>query len=844
MLRAALKSLLGRKVRLLMSTFAIVLGAAFVVGTLAFSDTLSRSFAAIFASSVGDVVVEPEGAAEVQGFGGDTDITLTAELVEQLAGVDGAARADGNVEEQGVFPIAEDGKVIGGQGAPGLGVNWSDAPPGNGIEGLQIIDGRPPEKAGEVAMDEVAAEKAGYEVGDTVGFSTSGAEPSIEATLVGTVGYRDGGSLAGASIAAFDTATAQELFTAPGEFDNIWVTAEDGVSQEELRDNVADELPEGVDALTGDDAADEAATQLLEAISFLRTFLLIFAGVSLIVGGFLIVNTFSILVAQRGRELALLRALGASRRQVTRSVLVESFVVGVVGGTLGMGLGYVLALGIRALFATFGLDLSGYDLVIRPTTWLACYGVAIVVTMIAAWLPARKAARIAPIEALRDDVALPETSIRHRLLGGVVLCLLGAVSLGLGLFTDVPKGGWLVGAGVFGLLMGVTAASAWLSRPYLLAMRALYQRLFGQVGNLAGQNSLRNPRRTTATASALMIGLALAGTMSIVGASAKATVDKAVDENFVGDYIVSSTFAQSFSPSIARQMAKVDGVDEVVRLRAQQVEIERGSVSFVTATDRNALTGLLDLSVVDGSLDGFSGLSVVVDEGYAEDEDLAVGDTITAYFGDKEFPLEVVAIYAENPLAGQVLMTVDAFTEMGYADKDSFLVVDADPGSRADLEEIVADSPLVSVLDQREFAQQQREPIDQMVLLIFALLGLALIIAVLGIVNTLALSVIERTREIGLLRAIGVSRGQMRRMVVLESILISLLGAILGVLMGIGFGLALMQSLKDEGLDVIAVPWGQLAIYLVAAVVVGVLAAVLPALRAARLDVLKAIATE
>ena len=354
---------------------------------------------------------------------------------------------------------------------------------------------------------------------------------------------------------------------------------------------MSERLPDDVEAVTGDTAADEAATDLLDAISFLRTFLLIFAGISLVVGAFLIVNTFSILVAQRSRELALLRALGASKRQVTRSVLFEAFLVGVVGSTLGLGLGVLLAMGIRALFANFGLDLTGQSLIFAPRTVLACYVVGVLVTMAAAWLPARRTARIAPVQALRDDIALPETSIHRRLLVGTVAIVVGAAAMGAGLFADVPRGGWVLGFGILVVLLGVTAVSPVISRPFLAAAQAVFRRLFGTVGNLAGQNSLRNPRRTTATASALMIGLALAGTMAILGDSAKASVDRAVEENFVGDYIVSSVFGEPFSPSIAGEMAKVDGIDRVVRQRWGQAErdgdffgiagIDPGDASFL-----------------------------------------------------------------------------------------------------------------------------------------------------------------------------------------------------------------------------------------------------------------------
>jgi putative ABC transport system permease protein len=855
MIRAALKSLLGRKVRLLMSTFAIVLGVAFVAGSLIFSDTLSRSFTALFASTVGDVVVRPEGGTTADGA--PSTVTLPASLVEQLRDVPGAARVDGNVNAFGVFVVSKDGKVVSGFGPPAIGGNWSDAPAGHGLQGLAIIEGHEPHGPDEVVFDERTAERAGYAVGDKVDIIPStaialptGGEPTaparIQPTLVGIAGFPSGGSLNGATYAAFDTPTAQDLFLGGEDaYTDIWVTADDGVSQEQLRDDVEPVLSDGVEAVTGDVAADESASDLMEAISFLTTFLLIFAGISLVVGAFLIVNTFSILVAQRSRELALLRALGASKRQVMWSVQLEAFVLGVLGATIGLGLGVLLAMGIRALFANFGLDLSGQPLIFAPRTFIASYSVGILVTMAAAWLPARRTGRIAPVQAMRDDVALPESSLRRRLVWGLALTLVGLVALALGLFVDLPRSGWQVGGGVLAILLGVAAMSPVISRPFLALARASFARAFGSVGNLAGQNSLRNPRRTAATASALMIGLALACTMAIVGDSAKASVDKSVSENFVGDFVVSNVIGQGFAPTIGDQMQQVDGVDRVVRERfnAAERDGDRQAVAAVDPTD----VGPLELDITDGDATGLAAGSVLIQRFWADDEDLEVGDDLTFDMPAGERTYTIGGIFEDNPVVvSPVLMTLDDYADAGFPATDNVLILftDDSPGIQERLDAVVVDLPVVTVKDQAAFAQEQREPIDQFVLMIFALLGLALVIAVLGIVNTLALSVIERTREVGLLRAIGLSRAQLRLMITLESVVIAVLGAVLGVVLGLGFGVALMYAVRDQGLEVISVPVGQLAVFLVLSVVIGVLAAVFPARRAARLDVLRAIATE
>ncbi len=850
MFKAAWKSLLGRKLRLLMSTFAIVLGVAFVAGSLIFTDTLSRSFEAIFASSVGDVVVRPVGATSDDGS--PTTQTMPASLVDDLAGVEGAERADGNVTSFGVFVVGENGKVIGGQGAPGIGVNWNDAPAANGLEGLSITEGDVPTAKGEVAIDEGTAERAGYEVGDTVHLVTSGAEAVQRPTLVGLAAFADGGSTNGATITIFDTRTAQDLFVGgQDEFNDAWVTAADGVTQEELRVNVAATLPAGYEAVTGDKAADEAASDLVEAISFISTFLLIFAGISLVVGSFLIVNTFSILVAQRSRELALLRAIGASRRQVTRSVMFEAVVLGAVGSTIGLGLGVLLAMGIRALFATFGLDLSGSDLIFAARTPLAAYAVGILVTLVAAYIPARRSARIPPIAALRDDVAMPESALHWRLVFGTVLIVSGAGAMLAGLYLDVPRQGWWVGGGILAALLGVAAASPVISRPVVAIATMIYRRMFGTVGNLAGQNSLRNPRRTSATASALMIGLALVTTMSILGSSAKDSVDKTIEESFYADLVVSNVIGVPFSPSIANRIERTDGIAEVSRLRYANASFD-GDGQGVMGIEAESLVDQADVPMVEGSLTDLRDGTMLISDSRAEDDGLAVGDEVTMTFPTGKQDLEVVGIYQTDNntvLFYPFTTTLDTLADAGFPEADNYLLISTEEGAdtaavQRTLEQQTAELPTVTVKDQAGFAEEQRAPIDQLLLLIYALLGLALVIAVLGIVNTLALSVIERTREVGLLRAIGLGRGQLRRMIRLEAIVIAVLGAVLGVGMGIVFGLALMTSLADEGLEVITVPGWQLAGYVLAAGFVGVLAAVFPARRAARLDVLQAIATE
>ena len=846
MLRVGFKSLLERKLRLLMSTFAIVLGVGFVTGTLVFSDTLDRSFTSLFASSVGDVVVRPEGGRA--GDGSPSTITIPAVLVDELAGVDGAARADGKVEAFGVFVIDEDGKPIGGNGPPAFGAGWSDAPAAHGIEGLVIDTGREPRAPGEVVLDEFTAEKSGYELGDEVKISTVFRQASLDPILVGTATFAEGGSLNGATLAAFETHAAQELFLdGKDAYSEIWVTAEDGVSQAELRDEVARELPAGIEAVTGDDASDEQATDLLDSLAFITTILLIFAAIALIVGSYLIVNTFSILVAQRSRELALLRALGASQWQVRRLVLAEAGVLGVLGSTLGLGLGIVLFFGIRLAFSQFGLDLANTPTVFSPSTVLAAYAVGVVVTVAAAFVPAWLTSRVSPVQAMRDDIALPEATLRRRSLVGSAMIVVGGVGIGLALFGDVPRAGWVLGLGALLVLLGVTALSAMIAGPLLRLARSVYSRWFGLVGTLAGENALRNPRRTAATASALMIGLTLCTTLAIVGSSAKKSVDEAVEENFLGDFVVSNVFGVPFSPVVAEQTGKIRGVSSVNRFRFQYLD---GDITrpFVAVDPAQVARGL-KIAMAKGSVEDLAEVTVMVSEKRADDDGLKVGDEVKIDVPTKKGTYELVGIYKPNQVLGDgYVVSLDTYSAAGFQPSDNYLFVSVDDGARAEvlaaLKKLTKDMPLVTVKDQEGLAEEQRGPIDQLLALIYGLLALALVIAVLGIVNTLALSIIERTREVGLLRALGVSRRQLRTMIRLESVVIAVLGALMGTLLGIVFGVVLMKDLESQGLRVISVPFGQLVAFLGISVLVGVLAAVFPARRAARLDVLGAIATE
>ncbi|HEU5038718.1 MAG TPA: FtsX-like permease family protein [Nocardioides sp.] len=850
MWRVSLRNLLAKKVRLALSAFAIVLGVAFVAGSFIFTDTLGGAFDGIVGGTTADVEVMPQGAGDVDTLGVDAR-TIPAAVADRLAELPGAAKVAGTDSVPGVYVIGADGKLVGGNGPPGLALNYTEMTSITGDRILSLAEGRVPNAPGEVALDLDTADRAGYAVGDVVTLVTPTDPPTMEVRLVGLVRFGSEGGLLGATLTIFDDQWMQDLFFDGRDvYTNISMTTAEGVSQTELRDAAAQVVPPGVEVKTGDAWSEETKNAIGQILGFINTFLLVFAAISMVVGTFLIVNTFSILVAQRSRELALLRALGASRRQVNVSVLAEALVVGLFGSTVGIGFGYLLAIGLKTLFGAIGLDLGRADMPLELRTVLVSYAVGVTVTLLAAYLPARRAGRVAPVEAMREDVSVPEAALRRRLLVGGLMVLAGVGTLVLGITGSGRSGLLLIGLGMLVILVGVSLTSAVVGRPVIAGLGAVFRRTSGMVGTLAGQNSLRNPRRTAATASALMVGLTVVTLMSILGQSAKASTDKAIEENLTADLVVSNVTGQFFSPEYARQIRGVDGVAAVVAVRSASAKYGGGTV-FVDAADPRLLGSAVRVPVIAGSLADLRDDTVLVRQSVAADRGLAVGDDVTLTFPSGRRTYEVAGVYPTTGSAttDQFLTTLGGLRKAGFVPEDSLLFIVTEPGAdqaavRSAIDGILADNPTVTLKDQQEFADEQKAQIDTFLYLIYALLGLAVVIAVLGITNTLALSVIERTREIGLLRAVGVSRSQLRTMIRLESITIAVLGALLGVVMGLLFGWVLQREIADDGIDVLAIPWVRLVVFMVLAAGVGVLAAVFPARRAARLDVLRAIATE
>ncbi|WP_240487326.1 ABC transporter permease [Actinomadura flavalba] len=834
MTRVTLRNLAAHKIRLLLTGISVILGVAFVAGTLIFTDTMTKQFDDLFGGIAKGVAVDVR-AKPVTTQPGDDGMSgepVPAALVEQLKKIDGVKDPVGNVLGYTAV-VGRDGKAIGGQGPPQMGMNWI-----GDLGDYTLVQGRAPSGEREVALDRETAKKAGYGVGDTAKIIVSSGAPR-QMTVTGVL---DVGEMMGSTIAVFDTATAQRLLLKPGFFSDIQMGSQ-GVDEKTLRDRVAAQLPNGLEAVTGEQVREDAKSDVASIMDFFRIFLLVFALISIFVGAFIIYNTFSMLVAQRSRELALLRAIGAARPQVTRAVLGEAVAVGIVGSTFGFALGAGLA---AVLQSTVGTGTGG--LVFTVQTVLVSYAVGILVTVASAYFPARRAAKTPPVAAMRDDVALPQRSMRIRLALGTLLALLGAASITLGLVGDLggTAAGTTVGLGALLVFLGVTMLAPVISIPVVRVLGWPAARLLRTPGRLARQNALRNPRRTAATASALMIGLALITTVNVIGASMRASVDQQIDEQFGADFMVTSTAMTGGVPlDAAEKISKVPGVTSAAPYYAGNGVIDGKQAAYV-AGDAAALGKAAKLEMRSGDADpGTNG--ILLDQDTAKARGVGVGGTVPMKFADgRTENLRVTGVYAKNDMIGPRFVAEDVHLAHTARPRAMLLMVDAGGSTtaKAGIEAAVADNPTLEVQDQAAMKDQAREQIDMFVTGLTMLLIMSVIIAAVGVVNTLALSVIERTREIGLLRAIGMGRRQLRRMIRAESIVIAVFGALLGMSIGVLFGTALQQALSDQGLAVLSIPFGTLIVYLVIAAIIGVLAALWPAWRAGRMDVLKAIATE
>ncbi|MFE0869022.1 ABC transporter permease [Streptomyces rochei] len=842
MFRTALRNVLAHKARLLMTVLAVMLGVAFVSGTLVFTNTISGALQNSSAKGFDhvDVAVTPE-FQEAEGDKVGEQPELTQALVEDSASVPGAASAIGVVS--GFTAVADkDGDLIGDGWSTKGGNYWGEKDPR-----YPLSDGRAPEGEGEILIDSKTAGRTGYGVGDTVRMSVDG--PVITPKVVGVFTTDDGSVAAGGSLTLFDTATAQKLFGKAGTYDEIDVKAKDGVTQAALKAELDKALPKDlVETTTAEKLADDQAEAIASSMSGMKQGLLVFAGIALFVGTFIIANTFTMLVAQRTKELALMRAVGASRRQVTRSVLIEAFVVGVVAAVTGLLAGIGIGAGMRALMSSMGEVVPDGPLVVSAGTVVAALAVGVLVTMLAAWLPGRRAAKIPPVAAMSSVHAKATTKslVLRNTLGALVSAagiavVLAATTMG-GSDGQAP-----MGLGAVLLIIGVFILTPLLSRP-LIAAAAPVLRLFGVSGKLARQNSVRNPRRTAATASALMIGLTLITGMTVMAGSLQKSIDKMASAAIEADYVISMANGNWLSPDVSEKLAGADGVTAVSPLRNSPARIG-GDTEYLTGVNGSTIGELTDLKVEQGAFE-VGGTEVVVDGDTAKENGWKAGSAFTVAYEDGEKQrLTVAGVYEGNDMLRGIMVDNSVLTPHLTDPVDMQVMVKMSDGASSaakdSLQQALDTNPAIKIQDKKDISNEIAKMFTLMLNMLYGLLAMAVIVAVLGVINTLAMSVFERSQEIGMLRAIGLDRKGIKRMVRLESLVISLFGGVLGIGLGVFFGWAAGELMGSTiATYELVLPWGRMGVFLLLAAVVGVLAALWPARRAARLNMLQAIKAE
>ncbi|MGH4029864.1 ABC transporter permease [Actinomycetota bacterium Odt1-20B] len=840
MFRTALRNVLAHKARLLMTVLAVMLGVAFVSGTLVFTDTFGNAYKNKSAKSFDhvSVAIQPDGGASPDNDGQDAKTTprLTDGLLKKAASLPGADSAIGGVS--GFTALADkDGKLVGGEWGT-TGANYYPGKDGKDPR-YTFTEGAAPTSAAGIALDSRTAERTGYKVGDTVRFSTDG--PVKTAKVSGIFDTDDGSVLAGGSLVVFDNDTARKVL-GKNEYDEIDVKAAAGTGESALKGSVEKILPKDTEAKTGAQLSADQDSMIEQQTSSMSQVLLIFAGIALFVGIFIIANTFTMLVAQRTKELALMRAVGASRRQVTRSVLIEAGIVGLVAAVTGFALGIGVAVGLESLMNSAGASLPDGPLVIAPTTILVALLIGVVVTMLAAWLPGRRAAKIPPVAAMNSVHATP--TVR----GLVVRNTIGSLIVALGVLMLFMDDNYVKSGGAAVALVGVIVLTPLLSRPFIAASAPLLKP-FGVTGKLSRLNSVRNPRRTASTASALMIGLTLITAMTVVATSMSSAINKMAAGSLKADYTVSMANYQPLAPEVHKKLAALPGVEASSPLRTAYGEAD-GSYSKISGVDAKDFGKLVSLDFTSGSLAGLKGNAALVDKETADEKGLKAGDTVPVKFDDKKtVNLKVAGVYEQNEMIGGLFTptsVVDPHLDK-IADQQVLLKMKDGASDTAEnaVVKALGDNPAIKIQDKQAISNEIGGAINMLLNMLYGLLAMAILIAVLGVINTLAMSVFERKHEIGMLRAIGLDRAKVKQMVRLESVVISLFGAVLGIGLGLFLGWVaggtIGNTVKTYAMEV---PVGRIAIFLGIAALVGVLAAVWPARSAARLNPLQAIKSE
>jgi putative ABC transport system permease protein len=845
MLKTTLKGLLAAKRRLFTTALAVLLGVAFVAGTLVLTDTIGKTVTDLFASLNARTDAQVRGRPVSSEFGGGRP-RVDAALVPTITAVPGVRAVEGTITGYAQL-VDKQGKAVGNSnlGAQPVGADWATT---DALNPFNLVTGRPPQADAEVVIDKASADTARFAVGDTATVLVQTGPQRVQVVGIARFGTAD--SPAGSSVVLFTKAAAERLLGEPGKVDGIGVVAAEGVSQQELRDRIAKVTPPSVEVVTGKVLEQESQRAVKDLLNFANQFLLTFALIALFVGSFSIYNTFSILIVQRTRDLALLRAVGASRRQVLGSVLVEAVVVGLIAAALGLVAGIGVAAGLKALLTGFGLDIPAAGIVVTARTVVVSLLTGLLVSVGSAVLPARRASKVPPIAALRDLAHDRSGRSRRRLVIGAVVTAAGAASLLLGLLSQSDRALPAVGGGAAVIFLGVAVLGPVIARPVSRLIGAPLPALTGMPGKLARENAIRNPKRTAATAAALMIGVSLVCFITIVAASSKASSAAQIDKAFTGDFVIDagSPGGRGFSHDLAERLDRLPEVKAASGVRQGFAPIG-GTPADLLAIDPATYGKIVDLDLTRGRLEDLGHDGIAVRDTVATARGWSVGDKVPVRFaltGDQQFT--VAAIYRAKNVAGDYVIGLAAH-EANLADRfdTQVLVAKADGVSVADaraaIEAVTAEYPTAKLQDQTEYKQAQAGQIDRVVNLVYVLLALAVLIGLLGIANTLALSIFERTRELGLLRAVGMTRRQLRSMVRWESVIIALLGAFLGLAIGLFSGWAMVTAVADEGAR-LQLPAGQLAAVTLLAALAGMAAAVLPARRASRLNLLAAIATE
>ena len=859
MTKVALRGLLGRKLRAVLTAIAIVLGVAMISGTYILTDTIDSAFKTLFTESYAGTDAVVTGRGLDISIDGDSvpNPPVDASVLETVRSVPEAALATGSVlDETNTKILTPEGEAISSEGAPTFGFGIDTSAEFAQFNPLNLVEGRWPAAANEVVIDAGTADKQGYEVGDTVGISTL--QPTRDFELVGVAQYGSVDSLGNASFTVFTIPTAQDLLGREGRFDAISVAAREGVSEDELVAAIEPVLPQQAQVTSASAEAEEATDEVSEFTSFFRYFLLAFAGIALFVGSFVIFNTFSITVAQRTREFATLRTIGASRRQVLGSVILESIVIGFLASLVGLGLGVLLAEGIKALFGSFGIELPSAERVFALRTVIVALIVGVGVTLLAGLFPAIRATRVPPIAAVREGASLPPGRF-HRFtpwIAGVIV--IGALALlGRAMFVDdVGTADRLlsIAAGVLLLFVGVAMLSSKLVRPIAFAVGLPARRIGGVAGKLASSNAVRNPSRTAATAAALMIGIALVAFIATLANGLKASNREAIEEQIAADYVVTSTDGYTPFVAAAGDALAASPVPEVVTSVRTDVGEVNGSDAEVGGIEPDTITDAYVFDWRDGDDEVLADLgttNAVVSSNWAEDHDAEVGSVLTLRStADRTAEVTVVGTF-EPPPFYPLLESVNVSTELFDSLYDrprnrwtwANVAGESTEQGRAQMEEAIAGFPDTQVETREQWIDREDADINEFISFLYVMLTLAVFVSIFGMINTLVLSVYERTREIGMLRAVGMTRRQTRRMIRHESIITALIGAALGLPLGILLAALGTRALSDYDLR-FSIPWGQLVVLTIVAIVIGILAAITPARRAAKLKPLEAIAYE